>query len=48
LKHHVVPQVAIGDFDSVSAQELRLIKTYQGYQTVSCKKDKTDMELALS
>jgi thiamine pyrophosphokinase len=44
-----VPDVAIGDFDSVSPQEFRLIKKLiKIIRHYPSKKDKTDMELALS
>ena len=48
MKHGVVPQVAIGDFDSTGRGELDKIK--QSIPTVKCyapEKDFTDTELAL-
>lgn len=49
LSHHVTPDIAVGDFDSASHEEFRLIKKFikviKQYPSI---KDKTDMELALS
>lgn len=49
LTHKIIPDVAIGDFDSVNKKELRFIK--KSIKTVEIyprKKDFTDMELAVA
>jgi len=49
LKHKIIPQVAIGDFDSVTKAQTRIIerkiRTVKKYQA---EKDQTDMELAVN
>ena len=48
LTHDIVPHVAIGDFDSVTKKELRLIKkSVRIVKKYSPEKDWTDMELAI-
>ncbi len=48
LRHNVVPYVAIGDFDSASAEELRLIKkSIRIVKEYPPEKNWTDMELAI-
>lgn len=48
IKHGMKPDLAVGDFDSVSQEELNLIRTYSK-ETLACDpidKDFTDTELA--
>jgi thiamine pyrophosphokinase len=48
LKHGIVPDVAIGDFDSVSTSELRVIeKKVKNFIRHPAVKDATDLELAI-
>ncbi len=47
LKHGFIPHIAIGDFDSVTNQELEIIKkNISEIETYPRQKDATDMELA--
>jgi thiamine pyrophosphokinase len=49
LKKGIVPDVAIGDFDSVSNEELKEIRTrVANVKQYSRNKDQTDLELAVS
>lgn len=49
LSHNIIPDLAIGDFDSVTHEEFNLIKKHiKIIKSYPKKKDKTDMELALS
>lgn len=49
LKNHVIPNVAIGDFDSATRREFNLIKiSIKSIQTYPPEKDSTDMELAMT
>ncbi len=49
LSQSITPDIAIGDFDSVRIEELKLIKkSIRSVKQYPSKKDKTDMELALS
>lgn len=48
LRRHIVPDIAIGDFDSVNARELLEIKKkVKRIEKHPKKKNKTDMELAV-
>ncbi|RJR16607.1 thiamine diphosphokinase [Candidatus Microgenomates bacterium] len=48
LKHKIIPQVAIGDFDSVSEEELQVIRKEIGeVREYEKEKDATDMDLAV-
>jgi thiamine pyrophosphokinase len=49
LKHGIIPDVSIGDFDSVTQKEVDEIKKYSK-QTIEfpVKKDSTDLELAIN
>lgn len=48
LKNHIVPQYAVGDFDSVTKSELHTITSYiKNVSTYKAEKDETDLELAL-
>lgn len=49
LKHGVTPDVAIGDFDSTTEKEFRLIKkSIKIIKAYPAEKNQTDMELALA
>ncbi len=48
LSHKIIPHYAIGDFDSVSPEELTIIKeTSPNVVQYNIEKDETDLELAL-
>lgn len=48
IKHGVEPDIAIGDFDSVTAKEKRQVHDHAGrYIEYSSDKDETDLELAI-
>lgn len=49
INHGITPDLAVGDFDSVSEEELTVIRTHSK-ETISCdavNKDLTDTELAI-
>jgi len=49
IKHHIVPDCALGDFDSVTKRELALLKkTVPKVKTFPSKKSATDIELAVN
>lgn len=48
LEHHIVPNLAFGDFDSVSREELKTIQEKVSEISVfPSEKDETDLELAI-
>ncbi len=48
IDHNVLPDISIGDFDSVTAEELRMIKQKcQHIEKHPKKKNETDMEIAV-
>ncbi|MCD6329656.1 MAG: thiamine diphosphokinase [Candidatus Cloacimonetes bacterium] len=47
LKRNIIPDVLIGDFDSISESSLAELKTKSDVMQFSKEKDKTDSELAL-
>ncbi len=48
LTHNIIPDLAIGDFDSVSSEELKIIQTSaKTVKQYPADKDQTDMELAI-
>lgn len=48
-RNHIVPEVIIGDFDSVSAETLEYFRSHQGidWHKLNPKKDDTDTEFAI-
>lgn len=49
LEHQVIPQIAIGDFDSISKSEYqKILKLCPEVMKLNCEKDETDTEVALN
>ena len=49
IQHHITPHLAIGDFDSVTPKELKIISSQsKEIITFPCDKDFTDLELAVN
>ncbi|WP_106497667.1 thiamine diphosphokinase [Lentibacillus sp. Marseille-P4043] len=49
IKHHIMPDYAVGDFDSINPEEKAYIKRKaKWYKEYPIEKDQTDLEIAIS